>query len=128
LLQRGLPLLVMHMTKILNIDALVKEERVMTIDGVSYSVPLVSVQNFIAINRLAEEHDAKVKLDAATNEDYVEFLIASVLIIIPSMSRDTLVKRSFDELNVIAKFARDGTLPEGMEPAVNGEEEKKPQS
>jgi hypothetical protein len=97
------------MTKILNIDALSKEERVITLEGVSYPIKDVSVEDFIRINEMAEEADKK---DNPTTSDRVLFLAETVFISVPSCPREILMKRSLHELNLIAAFARDGTLPE----------------
>jgi len=97
------------MTKILNIDALAKEDRVITLEGVTYPIKDVSVEDFIRINEMAEEADRK---ENPTTSDRVLFLAETVFISVPTCPRDILMKRSLNELNMIAAFARDGTLPE----------------
>lgn len=110
------------MTKILNIDALSKEERVITLEGISYPIKDVSVEDFIKINEMAEEADKK---ENPTTSDRVMFLAETVFISVPSCPREILMKRSLHELNLIAAFARDGTLPEEVVEGSSDESEKK---
>ncbi len=100
-------------TKILNIDALVKDKREITLEGITYPVKDISVEDFIKINNMADVADAKA---APTTADRVLFLAETVLISIPTCPKEVLMKRTLDELNLIASFARDGTLPDDAKP------------
>lgn len=104
------------MAKILNIDGLKKEERVITLQGNSYPMKNMSVGDFIKVNAMAEVADAK---ENPTNGDRVDFLVQSVSISFPTCPIEVLYDCSFDEINAIASFARDGSLPSD---AVNVED------
>lgn len=97
------------MTKILNIDSLKKEERIITLQGVSYPMKDMSVGDFIKVNQMAEAADAK---ENPTNSDRVTFLVESVAISFPTCPKEVLFDCSFEEINAIAAFARDGSLPD----------------
>lgn len=122
MLQRGLLPTGNYMTKILNIDALVKDERAITLEGVSYPIKDISVEDFIKINQMAEIADAK---EDPTVSDRVLFLAETVFISIPTCPKEVLMKRTLAELNVIASFARDGTLPDDAKEDALDEEGKK---
>jgi hypothetical protein len=110
------------MTKILNIDALVKEERVIKLEGVTYQIKDISVADFIKINQMAEEADKK---EEPTVAERVMFLAETVFISVPDCPKEVLMKCSLAELNMIASFARDGTLPEDESVEVLDESGKK---
>lgn len=100
------------MTKILNIDSLKKEERIITLKGVSYPMKEMSVGDFIKFNEMAELADAK---ENPTSSDRTIFLVDSIAISFPTCPKEVLFECSFEEINAIADFARDGSLPDNAE-------------
>ncbi len=100
------------MTKILNVDGLKKESFVITLGGIQYPKKEMSVGDFIKITELAEAAEAKKE---TTSTDRIKFLIDSVAISFPTCPKEVLVECTFEELNVIATFARDGSLPDDAE-------------
>lgn len=106
------------MTKLLNIDALKKEERIITLGGISYPMKDMSVADFISISTMAEESDAKENQTAA---DRVMFLVDSVAVSFPTCPKEILMACDFDSLNIIAAFARDGSLPDELKETSEAE-------
>mgnify|MGYP006271365097 CR=1 FL=1 len=97
------------MTKVLNLDSLVEEQRVLTFDGESYKVVAMSVESFIKITKSAEERDAKG--DTIPMHERMEFLVDMILPCIPDCPREKLLSRTMEELDVILAFVKSGTLP-----------------
>lgn len=114
------------MTKILNIDGLTKAEFAITLGGVSYTKKEMSVADFIKLNGMAEAIDAKPNL---SNVDHANFLVDSIAVSFPDCPREVLIGCTLVELNIIAKFAKDGSLPEDaviVDPS--GDEKKAPKA
>lgn len=110
------------MAKILNLEALRKETKELTFDGVTYPVVDLSVESFIEITKRAEEEDAKGETSFARK---VEFLVEMISYSVPSCPIEKLRARSLEELNVIAAFVRDGVLPDAIIEAETVTEKKK---
>ena len=94
------------MAKILNLNSLAKEEKILTIDGTSYPMKDMSVEDFIELTRRAEAVDKKEDVGLADKID-------TVCISFPTCPKTVLRKRSLEELNAIVEFARD-TATEGV--------------
>ncbi|MGZ8172581.1 MAG: hypothetical protein ACXWT0_01635 [Methylobacter sp.] len=98
------------MTKILNIDGLgKKEDRAITLKGVSYPLKEMSVGDYIKINEMAEEVDKKGDISPV---DTVKFLVESIAISFPTCPKEILMELTSAELSIISTFARDGSMPE----------------
>jgi uncharacterized protein (DUF2126 family) len=92
------------MTKILNLDALVKPEaRELVLGGVSYEVPDMTVENFVATARIAQALAANAE---ATVADQIDAAVDMIVRSIPGVPRDVLVKCSLAQLNTITDFIR----------------------
>jgi hypothetical protein len=103
--------------KTLNLDALVKTNRTITLGGREYAVEEMTVENFIETTKAAE----KLGSDASL-ADQMEAAIEMTMRSVPAIERDTLKKLSLDQLTTIVQFLRgdfDGTEPA---PATEGEQ------
>lgn len=111
------------MTKVLNLDSIAKETRVLKLDGVSYPMKETSVRDYIELTKRAEEIEKKGDESLSTR---IEFLVDAILMSFPTCSAEVLNARTFEELNAISEFARDGAIPDGTDD--EGASEKKDQS
>lgn len=106
------------MTEILNIDGLVgKEDKVVKIAGVEYPVAPMNVGDFLKISEMAK---------AVSGEDVIDtiiFLIDSISIRLPTCPVEVLNACNMAQLNAIASYIRDGSLPENI--SVQEDAEKK---
>lgn len=100
------------MTKVLNLDSLVKEERILTFEGISYVMKELAVEDFVELTVRASALDKSEDSSIASRMD---FLIDTVALSFPTCPKDVLRRRSVEELNAIVAFARDGSLPEGAQ-------------
>ena len=110
------------MTKILNIDSLKKEDRIITLQGVSYPMKEMSVGDFIKVNQLQEAVDAN---ESASNADRAAFMVDSIGVSFPTCPKEVLLECSFEEINAIAAFARDGSLPSDVTVVDESGDQKK---
>ena len=105
------------MAKVLNIDALQKEERTITLQGASYPMKEISVEDFLKLNDLINEANEIAKTSDDPNSvgvERVKFLIESIRVSFPTCPKSALHACTFPELTAISDFARDGTLPDGI--------------
>lgn len=100
------------MTKILNLDKLsATSTRELVIGGKTYTVPDMTVENFIETTRAAAD---LAKNEEATMADQIEATIDMIVRGIPSITRDALKGYSLTQLGQIANFVR-GEAVEGTE-------------
>lgn len=93
--------------KTLNLDALAKTNRTITLGGKEYAVEEMTVENFIETTKAAEKLG-----ESATFIEQMEAAIEMILRSVPSIERDTLKRLSLEQLTTIVKFVRgdlDGT-------------------
>lgn len=113
--------------KVLNVDALVKEERGLTLNGVTYEVISLPVGDFISLTQEGEDLK-KLKLageDVTAKE--TDVWVRSISKCVPSCPIEEIRKRGFAELGVIYNFVTTGMLPNDMkEELLKGDSKKKP--
>lgn len=98
--------------QILNLDALAKQEKVVTLGGVDYPVKEMSVDDFITANK-----EAKVLEE--NKDDTVQWVESTVRFItraIPSMSSEMIRAMSLERMGIIVKFIN-GELVQELENA-----------
>lgn len=116
------------MTKILNVDGLLDEKRAITVAGTRYEMKDLTVRDFIAINKMAEEKDKELDGKEQSFGDRIDFMIDIILVRFPTLTKDILLDNcDMEQLNAIVDFARDGKLPEkiALESEVVVEEKSK---
>ena len=106
--------------KILNIDALAKATRSITLGGVTHEIKEMTVENFIETTKQAE---ALEKEGGATFSDQIEATISMIKRSIPTIEEAQLRALSIEQLVMVSKFLR-GEL-DGEEVAEEGDEAKK---
>lgn len=108
------------MTKVLNLDALAeKEVRELSLRGKTYKVREMSVADFIATSRLAQE----ISDDAS----FAEQMEASVKLIqraVPEISVEDLHTLNLEQLAAVAKFVRGEDIDELAQ--TEGQQEGEP--
>lgn len=87
--------------KTLNIDALAKSNRTLTLGGKTYEVQEMTVENFIETTKAAE----KLGPDASFVEQ-VEATIDMIQRHVPLIERSVLKKLSLEQLTTITQFVR----------------------
>jgi hypothetical protein len=103
--------------KILNLDKLnTNEQRKLVIGNVSYPVEEMTVENFIATTKAAE--DIKDDSLAVQIEATVDMICRSV----PTIDSAILKKLSLDQLNMIVAFVR-GDDVDGVESGEEGDDQ-----
>jgi hypothetical protein len=109
------------MTKILNLDKLVKEAgRQLVLEGATHNIREMSVTDFIEVTRMAEA----MQRDGATVADQVEATVKLIVRLIPTITEETLVKLPLETLSEIASFVRGETNGDGepeVAPVAEGE-------
>lgn len=106
--------------KVLNLDALAKQERQLTIKGTSYPVKEMTVKMFVEITKIAEAVEAK------KNKTFADVLTSTTKIVqlsVPTLPSEVLDDLNLEELAFISKFLR-GELTEaditGVSETVEG--------
>ena len=103
--------------KTLNLDALAKTNRTITLGGRDYAVEEMTVENFIETTKAAE----KLGSDASL-VDQMSAAVEMILRTVPSIERDVLLKLSLDKLTTIVQFVRgDFDVAEPAPVPVEGE-------
>lgn len=87
--------------KALNIDALAKANRTLTLGGKEYVVEEMTVENFIATSKAAEKLGSNSPLS-----EQIEAAVEMILRSVPSLAREAISKLSLDHLTTIVKFVR----------------------
>lgn len=90
--------------KTLNIDALAKVSRTITVGGETYDVQDMTVENFIETTRAADELEAKGS--KATFLDQIKMTIATIQRSVPTCPAEKLNGLSIEQLVAISKFLR----------------------
>jgi len=103
------------MTKILNIDTLVSDQRSIVLGGVDHEVLEMSVENFIATTKQA----TKLQNENAALTDQVESAVDLIIRSVPTAPRDLLLKTPLRHLQTIVGFVRGDDV---QEEAVKAEE------
>lgn len=106
--------------KTLNLDALAKTNRTLTIGGINYEVVEMTVENFIETTKAAQKLG-----DSAGIVEQMEAAIDMILRSIPGMEKSVLSNLNLEQLMTIVKFVR-GEM-DGIEetPAAEGADEGK---
>lgn len=110
--------------KTLNIDALAKTTRTLTLGGETYPVVEMTVENFIETSKTAAELKKK---ENVTFIDQLEMTMGIVRRSVPTLPVSKLQGLSIEQLVTISKFLR-GDLDkeaEGVEEVVEGADGKK---
>lgn len=87
--------------KTLNLDALAKTNRTITLGGKDYEVVEMTVENFIETTKAAEKLG-----DSASFVEQMEAAIEMILRSVPTIERNTLNRLSLEQLTTIVKFVR----------------------
>lgn len=103
------------MSKYLNLDQLVQEERVVTIGGVQHTMKEMSVEDFIVLQQEA----GKLSEDASMGEQ-IEALVKMIARSFPTMKEAELRALPLRHLNAILEFTR-----ESGEKVVEADAEKR---
>lgn len=90
--------------KVLNLDALAPAKRTLTLNGKTHAIEEMTVENFIATTKEAE--DLEKKGGEVTFADQIEATIGMILRSIPTLPREELRRLSIEQLSVISKFLR----------------------
>jgi hypothetical protein len=93
------------MTKLLNLDELVNEQRVLKLNGQEHVMKSLSVGDFIELNREIEKF--KKRGGELTTEEQVELMIAEVQRYFPTMGTSELRNLTINQLLLILNFVRD---------------------
>jgi hypothetical protein len=111
------------MTEILNVDGLISQEsKVVKIAGVEYPVAPMNVGDFLKISKMAKDVTNEQGVEESMIETIV-FLIDSISIRLPTCPADVLNQCNMAQLNAIANYIRDGSLPDSLK--VQEDSEKK---
>lgn len=94
------------MAKILNVDALSKQEREIVLGGNSYPVEEMSVENFIATTRKAEE----LAKGEGSIADQIESAVELVHRSVPTAPLELLRRVSLTNLQTLVQFVRGDEL------------------
>lgn len=105
--------------KALNLDALVKVERTITLGGETYDVEEMTVENFIETTKAAE----RLSKEGITLAEQIEETVKMIQRSIPACPEAKLRKLGLEQLAVISKFLR-GELETETEPVAEGDEKK----
>lgn len=105
--------------KTLNIEALTKADRTITLFGVTHDVVEMTVENFVATTEAAERLGKNPSLKDQVNET-VDMILRSV----PTASRDDLRKLTLEQLSTVIRFIR-GDLDEPAKAEAEGAAEGK---
>lgn len=107
------------MAKVFNVDALAKESREIVLKGVTHQVREMSVDDFLAAMKTADELENK---DAGP-ETQINALVSTVHRAIPTLTVEECRVMPFEHLNAISQFIR-GEIPDGLKevPVEEGKE------
>lgn len=97
------------MSKVLNLDELAQEERVLTLKGTSYAMKEMSVQEFISATRDAEKEQAKATAEGATElelSEVMEKLVDMISDSFPTCPKDELNSLKMHQINAILEFMK----------------------
>ncbi|MGZ8497416.1 MAG: hypothetical protein ACXWXL_03335 [Candidatus Binatia bacterium] len=104
------------MTQLLNMDGLKKgPARILTLNGNQHTAKELSVSDFIKINDLTDQYQTKVKNGEMSSDlGLIHYMIDVALVYFPTCAREQLFELSFEKLEIIAKYARDGAIPDEL--------------
>lgn len=105
--------------KVLNLDALAKVERTVTIGGVKYDVEEMTVENFIETTKAAE----RLSVPGITPAEQVEETVKMIQRSLPKCPEEKLRKLNLEQLAVVSKFLRN-ELDEEIGTGEEGDEKK----
>ena len=89
------------MTKMLDLDSLVSEQRVLRLNGRDHEMVEMSVEEFINLMRETDKLDAKTSF-----ADQLEMMVDLVSRRFPSIPKEELRALGLTKLNAILEFAR----------------------
>lgn len=107
--------------KVLNLDALSKSTRSLTLGGVTYEVKEMTVENFIETTKQADALENKKDVTFA---DQIETTIAMIQRQVPGIPPQALRELTIEQLVTISKFLR-GELDNEVAEVVEEDGEKK---
>ncbi len=107
--------------KVLNLDQVEKVSRTLVLNGKSYDVPQMSVENFITTTRKSAELE---KREDATIADQIEETVEMIARSIPSIDKKILKGISLQNLEKIMSFVRDDSPEESKNPEAKESETK----
>lgn len=93
-------------TKILNLDELAKEERVLKLNGKSHKMKDTSVEEFITASKAAEEAEkAEGSDDDVLLSKMIENMVEMVMNAFPTIVKEDVSGLRLEQLNAIVDFA-----------------------
>lgn len=104
------------MPKVLNLDALTKEQRFVVLGGVKHLIREMSVEDFIEITRESD----RIEKEGVSLEGQIDAMIAVIMRRVPTIDDRTLRSLSLTNLRVLADFVS-GQMPEGASEEAEGE-------
>ena len=97
--------------KVLNLDELAPEKRVLTIKGVKYPMKDMTVADFIEVTKKAEDATADSAKELSVSEQVV-LLVDAIQNAFPTCPKEVLLALAIEQLTAILIFVR-GEIPEG---------------
>ena len=100
--------------KVLNLDQIEKANRTLVLNGKTYDVPPMSVENFITTTRKSAEMS---KREDMTIADQIEETVEMIARSIPTIDKKILTSISLEYLEKIMSFVRDDAPEKADSPA-----------
>lgn len=101
--------------KVLNLDELAPEQRVLTIKNVQYPMKEMTVADFIEVTKQARQAESEEAKELSMGEQ-VELLVDAIQKGFPTCPKEVLMGLSLTQLTAILQFVR-GEMPGGEESA-----------
>ena len=98
------------MAEMLNLDDLVKEEKVLKFKGKEHPMSEMSVQDYIEIVRLSETIEEDMSI-----ADQMEVMIKMIKMSFPTLTEEDMRGLNIQQLNAITDFAQEDMPGEGAE-------------
>lgn len=96
--------------KVLNLDELAPEQRVLTIKGQQYPMKEMTVADFIEITKEAQAAESAERRELSLGEQ-VEMLVEAIVKAFPTCPREVLLGLALNQLTAILTFVR-GEVPD----------------
>lgn len=104
------------MAKMLNLDEIKAEEKVLKLCGKEHTMKEMSVEDFIKLTKETEKYESGAKEMSLSEQ--MESLVDMVLKAFPTCPREDLMSQKLDMLTVILKFVRSDVEPDEEDSAV----------
>lgn len=104
------------MAKMLNLDEIQTEEKVLKLKGQEHTMKEMSVEDFIELTKETEKYESGV--ETMSMSEQMEKLVDMVLKAFPTCPRQDLMEQKLDMLTVIMKFVRSDMAPDAEDTAV----------